>query len=109
MKKDPKIFLKHIVESIEYIEENVGNATEEEFYADVPMQDAAIRRLQVIGEAVKNLPQDYREEHNEIEWRKASGMRDVIVHEYFAIDLKLVWNVIKNELPQFKQALEELL
>lgn len=109
MKKDQKVFLRHIIESIEYIEENVGEATEEEFRRNVPMQDAAIRRLQVIGEAVKNLSHEYREEHGEIEWRNASGMRDVIVHEYFSIDLKLVWNVIKNELPKFKQALEKLL
>ncbi|OGM95516.1 hypothetical protein A2610_03375, partial [Candidatus Wolfebacteria bacterium RIFOXYD1_FULL_48_65] len=109
MKKDPRIFLEHIIESIEYIEENIGDATENDFYDDVPMQDAAIRRLQVIGEAVKNLPYEYREQHAEIEWRKASGMRDVIVHEYFTIDLQLVWNVIKNELPRFKNKLEELL
>ena len=100
MKKDPKIFLAHILESIGEIERNIQNLTEEEFLANTTIQDAIIRRLEIIGEATKNLPEPFKSEHPNIEWRKVAGLRDVIVHGYFRLSLKLIWKIAQNNIPE---------
>ena len=105
MKKDPKIFLQHIVESIELIEENARHLTKEKFFTDRTLQDAIIRRLEIIGEAVKNLPPSFKTKHDDIPWKQMAGMRDVLIHEYFDVDLSLTWSVIQRELPPVKEKL----
>lgn len=99
MKKDPEIFVQHILESIILIEEYARHLTAEKFQADSGMQDAIIRRLEIIGEAVKNLPVPFKAKHPEIPWKQMAGMRDILIHEYFDIDLSLTWSVVKRELP----------
>jgi len=64
------------------------------------------RSFEIIGEAVKNLSSDFREKHNKIEWKKISGMRDKIIHQYFNVDYELLWDVIKNKLPTIKKEIE---
>lgn len=76
MQKDPNIFLIHILESIGWIEKEIIGSTKEKFFQNVPIQDAVIRRLEVIGEAVKNLPTEFRKQHQDIVWQKISGLRD---------------------------------
>ncbi len=90
MKKDPDIFLGHILESIELIESYSEGVTEAEFIGTVALQDRIIRRIEIIGEAVKNLPMDLRNEHPEIPWRDIAGLRDIVVHQYFGLDLELI-------------------
>lgn len=107
--KDPKIFLKHILESIIEIERNVKNLTEDEFFDSITLQDAVIRRLEIIGEAVKNLPLSFRNKQPGIPWKKIAGMRDILIHEYFGVDADLVWKISKNDLPKFKKQISELL
>ena len=72
-------------------------------------QDSIIRRLEIIGEAVKNLPDSFRAKHPDIPWKKIAGMRDVLIHEYFEVDLALTWKVVKHELPSIKKKLAKLL
>ncbi len=84
-KKDPKIFLKHILESIEQIEKNTKSFSEDEFSNSITIQDAVVRRLEIIGEAVKNLPRSFRNKNTKIPWKKIAGMRDVLIHEYFVV------------------------
>lgn len=74
MKKDPKVFIQHIKESIEQIENHVGKVTKEKFSKNTIIQDAVIRRIEIIGEAVKNLPYSFRNKHKEIEWKEIAGM-----------------------------------
>lgn len=105
MKKDPKIFIEHIVESIQLIERYSCELSVQQFKADVAIQDAIIRRLEIIGEAVKNLAPSFRVRHSEIPWKQMAGMRDVLIHEYFDIDLSLTWMVVRNELPAIKEKL----
>lgn len=109
MKKDPKVFIGHILESIELIEQYVENLTSDKFKRDISMQDAIIRRLEIIGEAVKNIPIAFKTNYPEIPWKQMAGMRDVLIHEYFDIDLDLTWTVVKRELPAIKEKLQVLL
>lgn len=109
MKKDPEVFLTHILESIELINEYSKDMTLTKFKKNHSLQDAIIRRLGIIGEAVKNLPHHFKSEHQDIPWKQIAGMRDILIHEYFDIDLPLTWKVIKKELPLIKKKLSKIL
>jgi uncharacterized protein with HEPN domain len=73
------------------------------------IQDAVIRRLEIIGEAVKNLPPDFKERYTNIPWQQIAGMRDVLIHEYFGVDLNLTWQTVREDIPSLKSKLEEIL
>ena len=109
MKKDPQVFLKHILESIEWIERETQGLSQDQFMQNVPTQDAAIRRLEIIGEAVKNIPTNFKKEYPNIPWKKIAGLRDKLIHGYFGIDLELVWKIIERDLPLFKKQIQEML
>lgn len=111
MNKDPKIFLKHILESIAWIEKDIKDLSEEEFfeYGNVPIQDAVIRRLEIIGEAIRSLPNDLRQKYPEIPWQDIMDMRNKLIHKYFGVDLNLVWGVIKKDIPSLKEHIKKML
>ena len=83
MNKDPKVFLAHIMESIGLIEEYSESKTIQDFMRSKSLQDMIIRRIEIIGEAVKYLPDDIKDSHSEVPWKKVAGMRDVLIHQYF--------------------------
>lgn len=109
MKKQQEIFLEHILGSIKWIENYTKDLSQDAFEQSVQAQDAVIRRLQIIGEAVKNLPDEFRKAHPEIEWKKVAGMRDVLIHGYFAVDLDIVWDTVKDSLPKLKEQIGKLI
>lgn len=108
MKKDPKIFLQHILESILDIESYSRKLTKEKFFKKKETQDAIIRKIEIIGEAVKNLPIEFQRKHSKIDWRQIAGMRDMPIHEYFGVSLNVVWQTVKKDIPKLKKQVEEL-
>lgn len=102
MTKDLYIYLEHILESINLIDDYTKGKTQANFLNTPQLQDAVIRRIEIIGEAVKNIPEEFKKKYPDIPWRAISGMRDVLIHEYFGIDLKLTWRVVEFKIPELK-------
>lgn len=102
------IFLSDIIEYAKLIEENIDEINKEQFIKDRNLIDATVRRLEVIGEAVKNIPDEFRKKHSDIPWSKIAGFRDIIIHAYFKIDLDLTWKIIKTDLPKLKKDIEKI-
>lgn len=109
MKRDLTLFLEDILEAIDLISESTKHLTKEDFEEDKDKVDATIRRVEVIGEAVKNLPSSFRGKYPKVPWRDIAGMRDVLTHAYFGIEIDKVWNVIKKEIPKLKKQIREIL
>jgi len=108
MKKDPKIFIEHILESIERIEDYTKEITKDQFVNSGKTQDAVIRRIEVIGEAVKNIPDEIKEKYSGVPWRRITGMRDILIHEYFGVDLELTWKVVKEDVVDLKKKISKV-
>lgn len=105
MKKDPKILITHILKSVESVEKYSKGLNKEYFMDNEEKQDAIIRKLEVIGEAVTNLEAKFKEEYPNIPWQDISDMRNRLIHEYFAVDLELVWEVLQKDIPTLKENL----
>lgn len=108
MTKDPKIYLDDILACITQIEEYTEHITFPEFDEDIKTQDAVMRRIEVIGEAVKNLSQEFREQHSDIAWKEIAGMRDILIHEYTGVILERVWNTLKEDIPKLRKYVESI-
>jgi uncharacterized protein with HEPN domain len=106
--KDAAVFLQHIGDAIARIEAYTTGGRRV-FLADTMVQDAVIRNLEVIGEAVRNLPLDLRRQYPKIPWRSITALRNVLIHEYFGVDLEIVWRVVDRRLPALKHHVKLML
>ena len=109
MKKDPKVYLDHIMHSIGAIENYLQGVSKEEFLNSEEKQDLISRRLEIIGEAVKQIPEDFKQKHEEIPWRDIGDMRNVLIHVYFDVDYTIVWETAIELIPVLKRQIEKLL
>ncbi len=108
MRRDLNLFIGDILERINAIEKFSKNINKKELISNRLRQSAIIREIEIIREAVKNIPTSFREKYKNVPWNKIAGMRDVIIHEYFKVDLDAVWNVIKKEIPVLKKQMQEI-
>lgn len=108
MKKDPLIFLEHILESISKIEAFSKNISKETLSKNELKQYAIIRAIEVIGEAVKNLPDSLKNKYSNVPWKEIIGTRDKMIHHYFGVDLDIVWDIVKKDLPKLKKEIKRI-
>jgi uncharacterized protein with HEPN domain len=109
MPREYKAYLKDILEAIRKIERYTKNISFDDFIVDELIQDGVVRNLEVIGEAVKNIPEYIKDKKPEVEWKKIAGLRDIITHAYFVIDEDIIWDAVKNKLPELKEKIIEIL
>lgn len=108
MKEGDLAYVQHILESIKDIETSVKNLPKEKFQESKDIRDACIRRLEIIGEAAKNLSQEIRDKYPLVEWKKIVGARDLMIHSYFKVDLDVVWGIINKDLPILKKQIVDI-
>jgi len=109
MSRSAEILLRDILQASDLLAQYTSGLTLEEFTENTEKQDAVARRLESIGEAVKGLPQDLRDRYPEVPWRDIAGARDVLVHEYFRIDLDLAWEMVKVDIPDLAERIRRIL
>jgi len=97
-----KLFIDDILESIQWIEKYVKGMNYDEFSKDRKTIDAVVRNLGIIGEATNNIPKEIRDRFSDIDWKGLSGLRNRIVHDYFGIDITIVWKIISDEIKDLK-------
>ncbi len=103
------MFLEDIIESIEKIELYISELNYKSFIDDSKTIDAVVRNLEIIGEAAKRIPGNYKEISKEVPWHRMTGLRNIIAHEDFGIDLNIIWKIITENLPDVKPSLNKLL
>ncbi len=109
MPRDNRQYLEDIIEAITRIRSYVGDMEERSFASDIRTQDAVLRNLGVIGEAVGRLPETIDEAAPDVEWRKIRALRNILVHEYFGVNLPIIWDVVQNKLTSVEAACRQLL
>lgn len=109
MRKDDSVYLRHVLDAISRIEEYTQDITYENFLNSHLRQDAAIRQIEVIGEAVKKLSLELKARYEKIPWKDVAGMRDKLIHDYFGVDLDAVWDTAKKDIPRLKNEIREII
>src|SRR3990167_5148439 len=101
--RDPRLYIDDILEATRKIEKYVKGLTFEELKENSLVVDGVVRNLEIVGEAAKNIPTAVKQEYPDIEWKKISGLRDILAHEYFGVDLEVVWDIVTEKIPALKK------
>ena len=109
MPKSHELYLEDIRTSIEKIEEYTERVSFKEFSENSLLVDATVRNLEIIGEAVKKLPSAITAGRPEIEWKKIAGLRDILIHAYFGVDVRIIWDIVVHKLPGLKTSVNQML
>ncbi|HET8827941.1 MAG TPA: DUF86 domain-containing protein [Pelobium sp.] len=109
MSKEPIDYVKHIFDECKYIYSVCGHLTKAEFIEDETLKRAIARSLEIIGEATKKVPADFKYKWNTIHWKNMAGMRDRLIHDYHGVNYSIVWDVVKNKIPELQKQIEEVL
>ncbi|MCX5727375.1 MAG: DUF86 domain-containing protein [Nitrospirae bacterium] len=109
MPRDSRIYLEDILETTRKITVYTGSLYKAAFLEDEKPLDAVVRNLEVIGEAVKKLPENLRAKHSAVEWKKIAGLRDILIHEYFGLDAEIVWDIVQNKVPALDREVRTML
>jgi uncharacterized protein with HEPN domain len=109
MPRDSRVYLDDILEATRKITVYTASLSKAAFPEDEKTLDAVVRNLEVIGEAVKKLPENLRAEHSAVEWKKIAGLRDILIHEYFGLDAEIVWDIVQNKVPALDREVRPML
>jgi uncharacterized protein with HEPN domain len=109
MSKDPTEFLRHIFDECSYIISVTEDLDFGNFYSDETLKRAVVRSLEIIGEATKKIPVDYKLIWKGIQWKNMAGMRDRLIHDYIGVNYSIVWDVVKNKIPEVSKEISKIL
>lgn len=109
MSFEPRDYLRHILVETDYLVAQAAGLTREQFLANETLRRAFVRSLEIVGEAAKKVPEEFRATHPTVEWRAMAGMRDRLIHDYFGVDYELVWDVVQNHIPALRKQVSSML
>ncbi len=108
MPRDYSVYLQDMLEATAKVRAYTSGLTLEAFAADAKTVDAVVRNLEVLGEAAKRVPETVRCQHGDIPWKRLAGLRDILIHRYFGVDLDIVWDIVQNKAPPLEQQLRRI-
>lgn len=109
MSRDADLFLKDILIACDKVTQYLEGYDQALFEGDTRTMDAVIRNLEIMGEAVKRIPSEILRDHPQVDWRGVAGLRDVVTHAYFGVDVDVIWDVAKNRVPELRSTVERIL
>ncbi len=109
MSFEPRDYLRHILVEADYLIDRSADLSYDTFASDETLRRAFVRSLEIVGEAAKKVPEDFRAQHPVVEWRAMAGMRDRLIHDYFGVDFELVWDVVRRHVPALRTQIAAIL
>lgn len=106
--KDDGAYIKHIIDELNFILKETDGLTLDSLLKNETLKRALLRSLEVVGEATKNLSAEFRNLHPEVQWKEIAGLRDKLIHSYFGVDWNIVWDIVKNKIPELREKLKKL-